>query len=229
MKTFGYVYLTTNLLNGKKYVGKKYGEFNKYYYGSGKLIKNSIKKYGVENFKCEILKICETEIEINECEVFYINLLNPEYNLAEGGTGGNTIKFHDDNIKKIIINKRAVSLSENWKNKTKDKVIEWGKSISNSKKGKSNGRNGFVTSDETKHKISESNKIAAKLRNNTWKENHSKKMMEKRGTPNKKNWVPVEIDGVRYDSVGDAANKLNVVRQTINKWIKNGRGEYYKK
>jgi group I intron endonuclease len=229
MKNFGYVYLTTNILNNKKYVGKKYGEFNPSYYGSGKLIKNSIKKYGIEYFKCEILKICKTETEINECEVFYIDSLSPEYNLACGGAGGNTIKFHDDDIKKNIIKKRAISLSENWKNKTKNEVIEWGKSISNSKKGKSNGKEGIKLSDETKHKISESNKIAAKNRSDSWKENHGKKMMEKRGLPNKKNWIPVEIDGIKYDGVGDAASKLNVVRQTINKWIKNGRGRYFEK
>ena len=53
--------------------------------------------------------------------------------------------------------------------------------------------------------------------------------MEKRGIPNKKNWTPVIVDGVKYDGIIDAANKLNVVRQTISKWIKNGRGEYIKK
>ena len=55
---YGYIYITTNLLNGKKYIGKHKSsefEFDKYY-GSGKYIKAAIKKYGLENFKCELLE-----------------------------------------------------------------------------------------------------------------------------------------------------------------------------
>ena len=229
MNNFGYVYLTTNLLNGKKYIGKRYGEFSEVYYGSGKLLKLSIKKYGIEHFICEVLENCKNEEDINKKEIYYIKLLQPEYNLAEGGTGGDTLKFQNYEIKQGVINKRAESLRETWKTKSDDEIIRWGKSISESKKGKSNGREGFITSEETKRKISESNKLAAKSRSSTWRENHSKKMMEKRGIPNKKNWTPVIVDGVKYDGIIDAANKLNVVRQTISKWIKNGRGEYIKK
>ena len=54
---FGYIYETTNLINGKKYIGKhKSSKFDKSYYGSGIYLKNAIEKYGKENFKVRILE-----------------------------------------------------------------------------------------------------------------------------------------------------------------------------
>lgn len=49
------IYLITNLANGKIYIGKD-SRNRKNYWGSGRAIKNSISKYGVENFKKEINK-----------------------------------------------------------------------------------------------------------------------------------------------------------------------------
>ena len=53
-----YIYITTNKLNGKKYVGRcsSRSAWNKGYLGSGKWLKLSIKKYGKENFKRLILE-----------------------------------------------------------------------------------------------------------------------------------------------------------------------------
>lgn len=46
-----YVYRTTNLVNGKTYIGqhKSKDVMNDLYLGSGKLLKMSIEKYGKEN------------------------------------------------------------------------------------------------------------------------------------------------------------------------------------
>ena len=48
-----YIYKTVNLLNNKIYVGKSEKEVaeTKSYYGSGKILKNAIRKHGKENFK----------------------------------------------------------------------------------------------------------------------------------------------------------------------------------
>ena len=42
-----YVYIITNKINGKKYIGSsRKSQIDENYYGSGKVIKNALKKYG---------------------------------------------------------------------------------------------------------------------------------------------------------------------------------------
>ena len=50
-----HIYKTTNLINGKIYIGQEKGN-NINYLGSGKILKLSVKKYGSENFTFEILE-----------------------------------------------------------------------------------------------------------------------------------------------------------------------------
>ena len=60
---YGYIYLTINLINGKKYIGKHYGELDDSYLGSGTILQKAINKYGKQNFKKEILYISKDEEE----------------------------------------------------------------------------------------------------------------------------------------------------------------------
>ncbi len=91
------VYKTTNLINGKIYVGKDEGR-NPGYLGSGDILKKAIEKYGKENFKKEILEICNIQEQLCEREKFWIKKLdarNPEigYNIMEGGQGVGSFWF----------------------------------------------------------------------------------------------------------------------------------------
>ena len=93
---YGYIYLTTNLINNKKYIGKHKGYYDKNYFGSGLLITKALNKYGTKNFKVDILKYCYTLKELNYMEKYYIDLYNAcesnkYYNIASGGDGGNLI------------------------------------------------------------------------------------------------------------------------------------------
>ena len=90
-----YIYLTTNNINGMKYIGKHYGELDDTYLGSGKLLKQGILKYGKENFTKSILYVSENDFENSEKEKQFIALYNAVsnplfYNIHEGGSGGNT-------------------------------------------------------------------------------------------------------------------------------------------
>jgi len=49
------VYLITNLINGKQYIGAEKNGNNPNYFGSGRLIMEAIEKFGKENFKKEII------------------------------------------------------------------------------------------------------------------------------------------------------------------------------
>ena len=63
------IYKTTNLINGKIYIGKhQTSNLNDSYLGSGKGIKNAVKKYGRENFRKDILFVFESEKEMNAKE-----------------------------------------------------------------------------------------------------------------------------------------------------------------
>lgn len=83
------VYKTTNLINGKIYIGQDFKN-NPKYLGSGKLLRLAIKKYGIDNFSKEIICTCLNEKELDEKEIFYIKLFkstdrNFGYNICEGG------------------------------------------------------------------------------------------------------------------------------------------------
>ncbi len=87
---FGYIYITTNLLNGRKYIGQKRGSVRPSYLGSGIAIKEAIKKYGKICFDVELLEIANSLEELNALEIKYIkeyNALNNSefYNIALGG------------------------------------------------------------------------------------------------------------------------------------------------
>lgn len=91
-----YVYEITNLINDKKYIGKRschcpIEEDN--YMGSGIVLKKAQKKYGIKNFKKKILEVCNSEDQAFKREEYlgnYYNVVrnNMYYNLAECGGGG---------------------------------------------------------------------------------------------------------------------------------------------
>ncbi len=87
--TYYTIYKIINKINGKYYCGKhQTKDLDDGYMGSGKLIKQAIKKYGIENFYKEIMFVCETEEEMNLKEKEVVVVSEETYNLCEGGKGG---------------------------------------------------------------------------------------------------------------------------------------------
>ena len=95
---YGFIYITTNHVNGRQYIGqKKYDKSGKWkkYLGSGIVLKRAIEKYGESNFSKEIIEECETKEILNNREKYWISYYNAVnssefYNLALGGDGGRT-------------------------------------------------------------------------------------------------------------------------------------------
>jgi group I intron endonuclease len=92
-KKYHFIYKTTNLINSKFYIGMhSTSNLNDGYIGSGKRLKRSIKKYGIENFKFEILEYCDTRELLAEREKYIVNqeMINDVFcmNLQLGGVGG---------------------------------------------------------------------------------------------------------------------------------------------
>lgn len=70
-----YVYEITNLINSKKYIGKRSCECpikEDKYMSSGAYLKKDIKKYGIENFNKKVLAICDNENMVSELEYYFI-------------------------------------------------------------------------------------------------------------------------------------------------------------
>ena len=124
---YGYIYVTTNKINGKIYVGKnKSSIFNPKYLGSGKLINRAIEKYGYENFETNLICECYSKEELNAKEKFYIQELDSlytsgkGYNISTGGDGGptilNTRMMNDgEHLKFVSVDEVDNYLKNGWK------------------------------------------------------------------------------------------------------------------
>lgn len=103
---FGIIYKTTNLINGKVYIGqtiKKLSERKtKHYYdakNNNTYFSRALIKYGFENFGWEIIDCAELDSdELNYLEEYWIKFYNSNdarcgYNLTKGGSGCSGYKF----------------------------------------------------------------------------------------------------------------------------------------
>ena len=98
-KTFHFIYITTNLLNNKYYYGMhSTSNLKDGYIGSGTCLRRSIRKYGIENFKCEIMEFLSDRESLVQRESALITnqLLLDDLcmNLKPGGSGGFINKDH---------------------------------------------------------------------------------------------------------------------------------------
>ncbi len=121
------IYKTTNLINGKIYIGLD-TKSDSDYFGSGVLLQKAILKYGVENFKKSVIDSSEDFKELCLKEIFWINFYNSKnravgYNIANGGIGGDTLSTHID-YDRIRLKMRLAQLGEknhfNGKHHTKE-------------------------------------------------------------------------------------------------------------
>lgn len=77
---YGFIYKTTNLINGKIYIGQRRctGDFrDNSYMGSSITLLADIDKYGKENFQRVIIKKCYSKEELDKWENKFIKIFNP--------------------------------------------------------------------------------------------------------------------------------------------------------
>lgn len=104
---YGFIYITTNMVNGKKYLGQKrfeYGNDWHSYLGSGQALRAAIDLYGKENFSRCIVCFCYSEDELNQAEydlsVFLDVVKNPNwYNMIFGGKGKSGYQMSEEQLK----------------------------------------------------------------------------------------------------------------------------------
>ena len=195
-----YIYIITNLINNKKYIGKRSTRFSieqDKYMGSGKILLQAYQKYGKENFIKEIIEICSDEKELNKREKYWIdyyNACNNEnfYNIAEGGTGGNT-----------------------YKGLSKEELERIKQIKSQQTKGENNPNYGKHFTEEQKIKMSNSLKESYIKNKDHW---GTTGLLGDKNPLSKKIYCP-ELDNI-YIGIREASRKLNIPSPNIIRALK---------
>ena len=199
MIMYGYIYLTTNLVNGKKYIGRRTSKIflgNKYL-GSGSYFKKAVNKYGAESFEVTLIQECFSYEELVERETYWIKYYDAVnssefYNQSYGGIYEGFIRGNQNIINNPVVKQRMINskIGYHWTQEQKDKLKYYYEThkeevherqvrriASMSKESRDNWKHSLsVASSKRKHteeeclKISEANKDS-KLMNNG-KEQH---------------------------------------------------------
>ncbi len=169
----GYIYLTTNLLNGKIYVGMhrvRNDQKDDSYIGSGVALKRAVAKYGSENFSNVVLEWCESEEKLILQEKFWIKQLNSQdkntgYNMKDGGIGGFNIDVSGANNPMFGIHRYGEDNPNYGNHRTEASRLQQSNSITQNggHHGEKNPMFGRSHSDEAKKKMSERHKTVKPL------------------------------------------------------------------
>ena len=167
-KKYHYIYKTTNLKNGKFYVGMhSTNNLNDGYLGSGTRLRRSIRRNGIKNFKIEFLEFFDNKTDLTNREKELVNeelLKDPMcMNIQLGGGGGWTSE--QQKLNAIKSNQKQKWLKEN----DKEWNINRSKRLSTSQllafeEGRRERKyfcdwTGKTHKEETKQKIGEASKI----------------------------------------------------------------------
>lgn len=214
------VYKTTNLINGKIYIGVHKQTCEKdWYLGSGKTLHNAIKKYGRGCFAKETLFEFASSEEAYAKEAELVNKDFVErfdtYNIVLGGGGSNGAKRSEAHKEAIRKSKLGIPRSEETKLKVSStrklrKIPAPNKGIPMSKEQKllaSLSRKGIKTGIAMNQKTKDALRAANVGRSPT-EETKSK-------------WQKcLIVDGVKYTSMSDAAVKYSISNSSVTHRVK---------
>lgn len=194
------VYKTINKINGKFYIGThKTNNLDDGYMGSGKYLKRSIKKNGIEAFEKEILYVFDNpeQMYTKEAEIVNGNFLAEEntYNLKVGGFGGWDY----------------INNNEGLKNKAIDRCKEINKKIKGPVRA-TYGMKGKKHSKETKLKMSRNNGNKLNL-----------KEIKKRNKAIKNSNITFH----KFGWVNEVSNILGISPQKVNEYMKRYMPDFY--
>jgi len=191
---YGFIYITTNMINGKKYIGQKMFRVSwQNYLGSGTYFLRSVKNYGKENFHREIIAIAYSKEELNELEIEFIKLHNAVkskdyYNISYGGEASMSgLSMSEEAKRKISEARKRENLSD-----------ETRKKMSNAHKGK---------------KVSDSHKQILLIQSKPKLNNEqAKEIREKYATGNYTHEKLAKEYGVKHTTIGRVINYEGVYK-----------------
>lgn len=229
-----YVYVIVNKINLKLYFGSHSWsgtDIDKNYYGSGKIIKQAIEKYGKDNFIVYPIQFYSNAEECRKAEeellTRYDIANNPYcYNIKNSAIGWDKGKpLSDEHRKKLSQALKGKTVSEETRrklsqaNKGKTLSDEHRKKLSESKKGEKHPLYGKHHTDKTRQKISQAKK------GKTFSEEHRKKLSQA------KNYKKTPIVAIQlstgkirvFESQIECARQLSLYRSNIHDCLKGRR------
>lgn len=200
MSKFGYVYLTTDNVNEKLYVGKHSSPiFDPRYKGTGKNISKAIKEFGFENFTVEVLAWVDSHEDLKRTEKKLIEEhwikfgRDKMYNISRGGGSGLRSQEFKEKSRLRQIGEKSYWFGKKRSPETLAKMkasgfisglgeknhffgkhhTEQTKALIRSKrKGQSAWNKGIPMTEETKIRLSKSTKGISKPFSESHRENH---------------------------------------------------------
>ena len=158
------IYQTTNLVNGKIYIGK-HETFNieDNYFGSGKYLLNAINKHGIENFEFKILIDLKNKEELNLLEELVVSeefcARSDTYNIKVGGDGGWELEIHDEKRKRnaaLALKRKIQEMTDDQfrelQEQSRKNALKWHQNHPGYFAGDRNPMYGHVDSEETHKK-----------------------------------------------------------------------------
>lgn len=121
------IYQIKNLINGHIYIGssdniKNRWSSHKHYLNRNShhshYLQNAWNKYGVENFEFSVLEYVSIEYNLLEIEQYYIDWMNPDYNMCQIAGSVKGIKFSEER-KKTISDMQI----QKWKSRSQDERL----------------------------------------------------------------------------------------------------------
>jgi group I intron endonuclease len=133
---YGVIYLITNLVNGKQYVGQtllkppmkrwERGHIIKAGAGTKGPLYSAIRKYGKKSFSFEVIWYVDCQISLDLSERLFVNLFKTRYpfgyNLREGGRGGGHSEITKQRLREAMTPEAIVKFIERMNSpKVRDK------------------------------------------------------------------------------------------------------------
>lgn len=213
---YGFVYLITNKTSGRRYIGRKYFYSKrksrvlmsdwKNYWGSSKELLADIEALGQEVFLREILSLHYTKGQVNYNEI----KIQFKYDVLEALNEDGSRAFYNANIMSRYFVQTPESIEKHRK-KMKGRPLS--PLHKRNVQAACRRRTGTHLSEATKIKIGQAN--SGRKRTSETREKMSAK---KRGKiPH--NAIPVELNGVTYESLSAASRILGRKTKTIKKMM----------
>lgn len=213
------IYKVTNLINSKMYIGQarniksRWSSHKSAYSTENTVLYRAMRKYGLENFKFEVIEECKEE-ELDNLEIYYIWYYNTYihaensngYNMTIGGGGSSGLSGEKSNM---YGKRHSEETKQKMSESQKGKVLteEHRRNIGKTSKGR-------IPTEETRAKMSKAHN------GKVFSEEHKMKIGESQKGGKSHNAKRVECGGEPFDCVQDCADFYGVKYSTMKAWLR---------